>query len=183
MAQARQCHGDPAPTVRHGGIAKILARLDRLNEAETEANDGIPPVGGVSPGMIRFLKSHRDGADWILAVGGSTTAAPLILMSGEPVMSMGGFTGSEPVPTLARFERLADAGKIQYVLLGESFGGLGLRGGFGGFGGFGGVGTSAAGAVDRWVLQHGEQVPASFYGGSGTGSSLYYVAADLDRSG
>ncbi|MGP0031493.1 MAG: ArnT family glycosyltransferase [Acidimicrobiales bacterium] len=164
-------------------IAKILARLDRLNEAETEANDGIPPVGGVSPGMIRFLKSHRDGADWILAVGGSTTAAPLILLSGEPVMSMGGFTGSEPVPALGRFERLADAGKIQYVLLGESFGGFsGFGGGFGGFGGFGGTGRSGTtstpagtAAVDRWTLEHGVRVPPTAYGSPLGGGLLYYV--------
>ncbi len=122
--------------------------------------------------MIQFLKSHRDGASWIVAVGGSTTAAPLILISGEPVMSMGGFTGSEPVPTLPQFERLAHDGRIQYVLVGGGFGGFG----FGRFSGFGvGRGLSAIAAVDQWTLQHGVEVPARAYGALGTGSSLYYV--------
>ncbi len=153
------------------GLTKVLARLDRITEAETAANGGVPPVAGVSPGMIRFLKAHRDGASWIVAVGGSTTAAPLILISGEPVMSMGGFTGSEPVPTLSQFERLADEGKIQYVLVGG--GGFGGFGRFGGFGG--GRGLSAAAAVDQWTLAHGVQVPAHAYGSLGSGGSLYYV--------
>jgi 4-amino-4-deoxy-L-arabinose transferase-like glycosyltransferase len=161
-------------------LTKILARLEQLAAAEAAANGGVAPVSGVSSGMIGYLKAHRDGADWIVAVGGSTTAAPLILISGEPVMSMGGFTGSEPVPTLAQFEQLVAGGKIHYVLVNGGFGGFGR---FGGFGGFGGAGTSAAGAVDRLALQFGEQVPASAYGGSGTGSSLYYLSAGHDHSG
>ena len=52
-------------------------------------------------------------------------------------MSMGGFTGSVTVPTLPQFERLADHGKIEYVLVGGGFGGFGGFG-FGRFGGFGG---------------------------------------------
>jgi 4-amino-4-deoxy-L-arabinose transferase-like glycosyltransferase len=170
----------PLGRFNNPALAKILARLDQLTAAETAANGGVPPVSGVSPGMIGYLKANRDGADWIVAVGGSTTAAPLILISGEPVMSMGGFTGSEPVPTLAQFEQLVAGGKIHYVLVNGGFGGFGR---FGGFGGFGGAGTSAAGAVDRLALQFGEQVPASAYGGSGTGSSLYYLSAGHDHSG
>jgi 4-amino-4-deoxy-L-arabinose transferase-like glycosyltransferase len=149
------------------GIRRILAKLERQTAAQEKANGGVPPVSGVSPAMIRFLTTHRNGAGWIVAVGGSTTAAPLILISGEPVMSMGGFTGSEPVPTLPQFTRLAAAGKIQYVLVG---------GGLGGFGGFGGLGRGlAAQAVDLWALRHGVLVPADAYGDPGTGGSLYYV--------
>jgi 4-amino-4-deoxy-L-arabinose transferase-like glycosyltransferase len=158
-------------------LTKVLTRLDRITEAETAANGGVPPVAGVSPRMIQFLKVHRDGASWIVAVGGSTTAAPLILISGEPVMSMGGFTGSEPVPTLPQFEQLARDGKIQYVLVGGGFGGFGGFG-FGRFGG--GRGLSAAAAVDQWTLQHGVEVPAPDYGAAGTGSSLYYVGPPSD---
>lgn len=171
-ASTAQPSGRPSP-FDNPGLTKVLARLDRITEAQTAANGGVPPVTGVSPGMIQFLKAHRNGANWIVAVGGSTTAAPLILISGEPVMSMGGFTGSEPVPTLAQFERLADEGQIQYVLVGGGFGGFGGFGRFGGFGG--GRGLSAADAVDQWTLQHGVQVPARAYGGLGTGGSLYYV--------
>ncbi len=157
------------------GLTKVLARLDRITAAETAANGGVPPVAGVPPEMIQFLKAHRHGASWIVAVDGSTTAAPLILISGQPVMSMGGFTGSEPIPTLPQFERLAHEGKIQYVLVGGGFGGFGGFG-FGRFGGFGGGrGLSAAAAVDQWTLQHGVEVPAHAYGALGTGSSLYYV--------
>ena len=173
-------------------LTKVLARLDRETEAQTRANGGVPPVPGVSPGLMRFLESHRDGASWIVAVGGSTTAAPLILITGEPVMAMGGFTGAEPAPTLATFQKLAAEGKIRYVLVN---GGLGSFGGFGGLGGFGsgrgrfgrggrgglsdrtgGVQTAAGtAAVGLWAIQHGIHVPANVYGDLGLGGSLYYV--------
>jgi hypothetical protein len=167
-------------------VLRVLARLDRESEAQTRANGGVPPVAGVSPGMIRFLTAHRDGASWIVAVSGSTVAAPLILISGQPVMSMGGFTGSEPVPTLTAFENLAAQGKIRYVLVGGGFGGFANFGGFGGFGYGGGrsgragrlgraPNLSATAAVNLWTVQHGVHVPANAYGDPGTGGSLYYV--------
>jgi 4-amino-4-deoxy-L-arabinose transferase-like glycosyltransferase len=153
-------------------VLRVLARLDRESEAQTRANGGVPPVAGVSPGMIRFLTAHRDGASWIVAVSGSTVAAPLILISGQPVMSMGGFTGSEPVPTLTAFENLAAQGKIRYVLVGGGFGG-GRSGRAGRLGRA--PNLSATAAVNLWTVQHGVHVPANAYGDPGTGGSLYYV--------
>jgi hypothetical protein len=95
-------------------------------------------------------------------------------------MSMGGFTGSVPTPTLTSFEKLAVKGRIQYVLVNRGFGN------FGGFGAFGFAGgrtgrsgsapsLSATAAVDLWTIQHGVHVPADAYGDPGTGGSLYYV--------
>jgi 4-amino-4-deoxy-L-arabinose transferase-like glycosyltransferase len=145
-------------------LLQILARLDRQTEAETAANGGVPPVSGVSPEMVRYLQQHRGGADWMVAVNGSMTASPLILISGEPVMAMGGFTGSEPTPTLGQFEQLVAEGRVRYVLVGGN-----ARFGFG----FGG--GRAAGDVDAWVLRHGTRVPASTYGGPATDGALYEV--------
>ena len=146
-------------------IQSILARLDRQSAAATAANNGVPPVSGVSPQMITYLKAHQDGADWLVAVSGSTTASPLILISGDPVMSMGGFTGSEPAPTLSQFKTLAARGRIRYVLVGSN----------GRFGFGGGRGGQAAAVVDRWAVQTGTRVPSSSYGGPPTDGTLYYV--------
>ena len=150
---------------------RALAALDRSFEEANRGRSGVATASAIPPAMTSFLVDHRNGADWIVAVSGSTTAAPLILSSGAPVMAMGGFTGAEPAPTLARFEQLAGEGRIRYVLV-SGFGG------FGGFGGgrFGGSRGGAAAAVDAWAEAHGIAVPASATGVSGFGGgTLFYV--------
>ena len=62
---------------------------------------------------------------------GSDAAAAIILQTGGiPVMAMGGFSGSDPAPTVAQLEQYVKEGKLHYV----------LTGGTGGFGGGGGHG-------------------------------------------
>ena len=89
--------------------------------------------------MIAYLEAHRDGATWLVAVQGSSSAASIILATGGmPVMAMGGFRGTDAAPTLAQFEQYVKQGKVHYVMAGG-------RGGLGG----GGVsaGAVSAGAV------------------------------------
>jgi hypothetical protein len=81
--------------------------------------------------FVSWLEANRDGAEYLVAVDGSMSADDLIIASGLPVMDMGGFSGTDPVPTLAQFEKLVAAGKVRYVLVGG--------------GGFGGDVASAAG--------------------------------------
>ena len=76
-------------------------------------------------------------------------------------MAMGGFTGSDPAPTLAQLQGYIASGKLRFVLASGGIGG-GFGGGFGG-----GTGTS-----DRtsWVTSTCKAVS---YGGS---ASLYDCA-------
>ena len=46
----------------------------------------------------------------------SNNAAGYQLASGEPVMAIGGFNGTDPAPTLAQFERYVSEGKIHYFI-------------------------------------------------------------------
>jgi 4-amino-4-deoxy-L-arabinose transferase-like glycosyltransferase len=93
----------------------------------------------VSQALISYLVAHRDGATWLAAVPGSSTAAEIILATGGlPVMAMGGFTGNDPAPTLAQLRQYIDQGRLRYVVAGGGKGG-------------GGGGTSL---VDPWVEQN-----------------------------
>jgi hypothetical protein len=76
-------------------------------------------------------------------------------------MTIGGFNGGDPAPTLAQFEQLVAEGKVRYVL---------LQGGGGGPGG----GSSA---ITAWVVAHGTQVPASSYGNDTGAGTLYQLAS------
>ncbi|MFG2129900.1 ArnT family glycosyltransferase [Streptomyces sp. NPDC048751] len=91
---------------------------------------GNAPTGGggggkggdtqVSSGMITYLKKHQDGATWLVAVATDQTASSIILESGEPVISMGGWSGSDDAMTLAKLKSLVKAGKLHYIVVGDS---------------------------------------------------------------
>jgi 4-amino-4-deoxy-L-arabinose transferase-like glycosyltransferase len=121
-----------------------------------------PGGGAVSAKLIAYLEAHRDGATWLVAVRGSDAAAAIILATGGiPVMGMGGFSGTDPAPTVAQLQQYVKQGKLHYV----------LTGGAGGFGGFGGGGAGNTSSVNSWVEQNCTMVPASAYGGSSTSAS------------
>ncbi|HTU39261.1 MAG TPA: glycosyl transferase, partial [Acidimicrobiales bacterium] len=88
---------------------------------------------------------------WAAATVNSNNAAGYQLASGEPVMAIGGFNGTDPAPTLAQFEKYVSEGKIHYFI--ASGGGFG--GGFGGGGGgFGGGSSDDASQITSWVESH-----------------------------
>jgi 4-amino-4-deoxy-L-arabinose transferase-like glycosyltransferase len=127
------------------------------------------PGGGASTtetALVDYLEANRGDATYLVAAFGSQSSSSIIIASGQPVVTIGGFNGSDPAPTLAQFEQLVSSGQLRYVLIGGGGGGGG-----GGFGGPGGNGTT--GDISSWVTQHGTAVPASAYGGSGSGGTLY----------
>ncbi|MFF1293647.1 MULTISPECIES: ArnT family glycosyltransferase [unclassified Streptomyces] len=80
-------------------------------------------VGGgtqVSSAMITYLKKNQDGATWLVAVATDQTASSIILESGEPVISMGGWSGSDDAMTLAKLKSLVKAGKLHYIVISDS---------------------------------------------------------------
>ncbi|MFI8889657.1 mannosyltransferase YkcB-related protein [Streptomyces paradoxus] len=120
-------------------------------------------MGGASNELVAYLKKHQDGAKWLLAVSSSQGAAQLILSSGEPVISMWGWSGSDKAMTLAKLTELVRKGELHYVQLG------------GGMGGGPGGGSTVSSEVTAWVRQHGTAVQESDYGNrtstdSGNGS-------------
>ena len=82
---------------------------------------------------------------WVAAAVGANDAAGYQLATGDPVMAIGGFNGTDPYPTLAYFESLVRAGKVHYFI---SSGGLGLGGAPGG------ATSSTSNAIQTWVESH-----------------------------
>ncbi|MCQ9184541.1 glycosyltransferase family 39 protein [Streptomyces sp. IBSBF 2953] len=81
---------------------------------------GMGGGGNVSSAMITFLKKNQDGATWLLAVATDQTASSIILESGQPVISMGGWSGSDNAMTLAKLKSLVKASKLHYIVIGDS---------------------------------------------------------------
>jgi hypothetical protein len=116
--------------------------------------------GGEDSALLEYLVTNRGNAAWIVAANSSQQAGTIELATGLPVMAMGGFTGSDPTPTLDQLKSYVASGRLRFVLVDA------LGGGFGG--GFGGNDTT-----DRtsWVTS---TCKLASYGGSS--ANLYDCA-------
>ncbi|MFC4907465.1 ArnT family glycosyltransferase [Actinomadura gamaensis] len=85
-------------------------------------------LGAAEPAsaLVAALKQDASSYSWVAAAVGANNAAGYQLATGRPVMAVGGFNGTDPAPTLARFQRLVAAKKIHYFLGGSM---PGMRGG------------------------------------------------------
>ena len=136
-----------------GGLARSdgpVAGVPGAGIADGTATDGAAPADGAAAGpgdaagsadatLIAYLREHAGSASWIVAVSGSSQAAQVQLATGLPVMAMGGFTGSDDVPTLEQLQAYVASGQLRYVLLSENGGADGARGG------------ASTGNVSAWV--------------------------------
>lgn len=111
---------------------------------------GMGPMGpgnesqAVDPKTLSFLKEHNTGETYLFAATDYNAASPYII-SGETVITMGGFSGSDPAVTVEKLESLVKSGEVKYVMI--SGGGMG--------GGRGGNSDLAG-----WVRAHGTEVPS-----------------------
>ena len=69
--------------------------------------------------LIEFLKAHKTNEKYILVTSSTTGyASDIIIKTGESVMALGGFFGSDKVLTLDQFKQLVSKGEIRYVMVG-----------------------------------------------------------------
>lgn len=90
---------------------------------------GGPGGGNETPGnaIVKLLKKDASKYTWVAATVGSQSSAPYQLATGEPIMDIGGFTGSDPTPTLSQFKKYVSGGKIHYFISGGMNGGRGFN--------------------------------------------------------
>ena len=113
----------------------------------------------VNSDLIAYLEAHATAGSYLFATTSSMTASPYIIATGKPVMALGGFSGSDPILTVAQLRALVANGTVRYFLLG---------GGGGGFGGGPGGGSSSA---TSWVTNSCSAVSSSEWSGSGNTSN------------
>ena len=107
------------------------------------ASGAIGEQSGANRQLVAYLEAHQGSAKYLFATLSSQTAAPYIIATGKPVMTLGGFTGSDQILTLSQLQTLVRAGQVRYFL---------LAGGGAGFGG-GGAGSSNSQLV-QWIEAH-----------------------------
>ncbi len=72
--------------------------------------------------LTATLLEDADQFTWVAATVGANNAAGYQLATGEPVMPLGGFNGSDPSPTLEEFEAEVAAGEIHWFIEGGRIG-------------------------------------------------------------
>ncbi|MEV0414454.1 glycosyltransferase family 39 protein [Streptomyces sp. NPDC050448] len=127
-------------------------------------------LNGTKAGKEATAALRKDAAayTWAAAAIGAQNAASYQLASGEPVMPIGGFNGSDPSPTLATFQEYVRAGKVHYFIgENDSVGAEGpaMRGG--------GPGGGTSSAISSWVK-------ANFKPTTVGGATFYDLTAPLN---
>ncbi|TCO48972.1 glycosyltransferase family 39 protein [Actinocrispum wychmicini] len=80
------------------------------------AGFGMRGDGEVSTALVQALRATTER--WAAASTGAQGSAGLQLASGKAVMAIGGFTGSDPSPTLQEFQQYVADGQIHYLVTG-----------------------------------------------------------------
>ncbi|REJ05018.1 glycosyl transferase [Microbacterium bovistercoris] len=109
-----QNNGTP-PTMPGGSEGGMRGGAGGLLEAST-----------VDSELQALLEKDASQYTWVAATIGSQSAAGYQLATGDAVMPIGGFNGSDPSPTLEQFQQYVDEGRIHYFI---ASGGMGMGGG------------------------------------------------------
>jgi 4-amino-4-deoxy-L-arabinose transferase-like glycosyltransferase len=133
--------------------------------------------------LIDFLTANRHEAKILVAGLDSMSMAPIIIETGEPAVSIGGFMGGDPALTKAQFVAMVEDGRLRFFYFGGGPGGGGPPGGPGGPPG-GGPGFSLPpvglprgrgfpdggppgmmrnSEITAWVREHGKAVDARLW--------------------
>ena len=94
--------------------------------------------------LTALLRSNASRFTWVAATAGSNSASGYQLATGDPIMSIGGFNGTDPAPTLTQFQRYVATGSIHFYISG---GGMGS-------GPSASSSTSYSSAIATWVAAH-----------------------------
>ncbi|EQB3098820.1 glycosyltransferase family 39 protein [Clostridium botulinum] len=111
------------------------------NKEKDGFNMGDPNSGNTK--LIEFLKSHKTNEKYLLVTSSTNGyASDIIINTGESVMALGGFFGTDKVITLDEFKKLVNNGEIRYVMVG-------------------GMGGNSSSDIMNWVKENGKVVSES----------------------
>lgn len=99
-------------------------------------------------GLVQYLQKNKTTEKYLLVVDSIQTAENIILKTGDAVMSLGGFMGTDNILTLDEFKTLVQKGEVRYVLV-QGMGG--------------GRGQGDGNAIMTWAAKYGKLISSSNY--------------------
>src|ERR1035437_5716985 len=124
--------------------AATIAALNDIGHGHSSLAESRARVRSRTRRLIGFLKTNRTNERFLVAVPNAFQAAPLIMLTGQPVIAMGGYLGRDPILTPDTLERLVANGDIRFVMLG----GFSL----------GPANTRSERNLADWIVAHGKPV-------------------------
>ncbi|NEN86218.1 ArnT family glycosyltransferase [Paenibacillus elgii] len=139
-----------ATPLLYGGNSTLPEAGPQLNRSGSE--HGMPRMGmtesRTDAKLLDYVTKNNTGEKYLFATTSATSAAPYIIQTGKAVMAMGGFSGSDPILTVSKLQKLVDDKEVKYFLIPS---GSGFGFGFGG-----GMGGSTE--VMSWIREHGKEI-------------------------
>jgi 4-amino-4-deoxy-L-arabinose transferase-like glycosyltransferase len=132
----------------------------RPTQGSSWGGAGGGPPGGPSdhrdtadPALLDYLQANRDNAKYLVATTNARNASPIILGTDEPdpVITLGGFAGRDPIFSTTQLANLVDEGAVRFFLISQ-----------------GGWGGSSQNESTSWVQDNCAQVPKEQWQSSST---------------
>jgi len=127
--------------------------------------------------LLSFLEANESSPKYLVVAQNSQSVSSIIIQTGLPAISIGGFMGGDPTITLDQFVAKVKAGEFRYMLVGgmgrsgfggpgnndrpngqDRQGGQGNGGGMAQAGGWGGDPNSDRAKILQWVKDNGKLV-------------------------
>lgn len=122
-------------------------------------------MGNFNPGMgnsnndsteklVKYLKSNITTEKYLVAVPSAMNyASDIIIKTGEPVIALGGFSGSDKILTLDQFKKLISSGELRYAIVD------------------GNGGQGGSNEITNWVKQNGKAISESVWNDSASSNN------------
>ncbi|MDF7637806.1 glycosyltransferase family 39 protein [Leuconostocaceae bacterium ESL0958] len=124
------------PTIAHNSAAIPAAGPSLLSGRQQDLG------GQVDQTLLRYTKAHKGSAKYLFATTDANSASGYIIQSGQAVMALGGYNGTDKTMTLKQFKALVASGQLKYFVMGNQ----------------GKASSGQIGQIISWVKQHGRQV-------------------------
>jgi 4-amino-4-deoxy-L-arabinose transferase-like glycosyltransferase len=103
-----------ASTVLAGRNASLpYAGPELLERPQRSGGNSMPDVSK----LVDYLSANRHGEKFLVATLNANSAAPIILATGEPVMALGGFSGSDNILATQELAAKVAQGEVRFFLV------------------------------------------------------------------
>ncbi|MFQ5341496.1 MAG: glycosyltransferase family 39 protein [Anaerolineae bacterium] len=104
-----------AATTYHPNVALPTASLAD-NQATTFMTPNKVDMTANDEAILNYLLAHTEPDTYLLATLNTRSAAPFILATGRPVLTFGGFSGSDNIVSAGGLAQMVADGQVRYVL-------------------------------------------------------------------
>ena len=112
-------NNNPNVMLPRSGMTGLGAGAPVGNAAAASQSDNYA-MSAAQRAILDYVTSHDNSDTYLLAANSSMEASAFILATGQPVLTMGGFNGGDPVVDVDDISQMVVAGELMYVADGGS---------------------------------------------------------------